>query len=444
MKNTAHKMPPTQKKSKLTGHSKLTLMEAYVMAVGGMIGGGIFSVLGLVLELSGPWAALAFLMAGILTYISGLSYAGLYEEQKVAGGSVAFIHNATGSARTAGHVGWALLIGYIFTNGLYAYTFGHYLANVIGTGELVAESAAIIITLAVVAVNLKGVGESGFTELVTVWGKLIILGALGIFGLMHFDTAKLAVMPDKGPLSALLAAAIIFVAYEGFQLLTYDTDDMEDPERNLRRAMLPSIVTSTAVYVLISISAIMLTSMDELIEKKEVALALAGQTAFGSWGLWIVTLGALFSAASAINATIFAASRLLAILAGMQQVPVWLMKRSKSGLPRRAIISIGIAGGFFAVVSSIEQIVSFASLTFLFVFAIVNFLFARSTSKQNSKVIAYLASFLLVIALLTASTWMYLYRADEFHTAVGITILLVMARTWFVFGSMAAKTETRQ
>src|SRR5690606_6081017 len=122
MKNTVHKTPPTQKKSKLTGHSKLTLMEAYVMAVGGMIGVGIFSVLGLVLELSGPWAAMAFLMAGILTYISGLSYAGLYEEQKVAGGSVAFIHNATGSARTAGHVGWALLVGYIFTNGLYAYT----------------------------------------------------------------------------------------------------------------------------------------------------------------------------------------------------------------------------------------------------------------------------------------------------------------------------------
>ncbi|MEZ4486164.1 MAG: APC family permease [Cyanobacteriota/Melainabacteria group bacterium] len=439
MKGAINLSSQTKEKNKVKSHSKLTLMEAYVMAVGGMIGGGIFSVLGLVLELSGPWAALAFLIAGILTFISGLSYAGLYEEQKVPGGSVAFIHNATGSAKLAGHVGWALLVGYVFTNGLYAYTFGHYLANVIGTGEMVAESAAIIITLAVVAVNLKGVGESGFTEIVTVWGKLLILGALGIFGLMHFDTARLAVMPDKGPLSALLAAAIIFVAYEGFQLLTYDTEDMENPDKNLRRAMLPSIITSTAVYILISLSAIMLTSMSELIEKKEVALALAGQTAFGSWGLWIVTMGALFSAASAINATIFAAARLLAILARMKQVPVWLMKKSESGLPRRAIIVIGIAGGFFAVASSIEQIVSFASLTFLFVFSVVNFLFARSTTKLRSKAVAYTASALLLCALLTASTWMYLYRAEEFHTAIGIAILLVLARIWFIFG---AKTET--
>ncbi|MCA9814433.1 MAG: hypothetical protein KC652_04910, partial [Cyanobacteria bacterium HKST-UBA01] len=111
MKGAINLSSQTKEKNKVKSHSKLTLMEAYVMAVGGMIGGGIFSVLGLVLELSGPWAALAFLIAGILTFISGLSYAGLYEEQKVPGGSVAFIHNATGSAKLAGHVGWALLVG---------------------------------------------------------------------------------------------------------------------------------------------------------------------------------------------------------------------------------------------------------------------------------------------------------------------------------------------
>lgn len=278
---------------------KLTLMESYVMAVGGMIGGGIFSVLGLVLELSGQWACLAFLLAGTLTYISGLSYAGLYEQQKVAGGSVAFIKNETGSSILAGHVGWALLLGYIFTNGLYAYTFGHYFSNVLNAPPIVAPAAAILVSLLVVGVNLKGVGESGTAEVITVWGKLLILGALAIFGLMQFDIQKVTAASDHSPFSALLAAAIIFVAYEGFQLLSYDTEDMENPQKNLRKAMLPSIVTSTVVYVLIAISAIMLTSMDELIAKKEVALAIAGQNAFGSAGLWIVTLGALFSAASA-------------------------------------------------------------------------------------------------------------------------------------------------
>lgn len=425
----------TIKETSEESNHKLTLMEAYVMAVGGMIGGGIFSVLGLVLELSGPWAGLAFLLAGVLTYISGLSYAGLYEEQRIPGGSVAFIQTATGNATLAGHVGWALLIGYIFTNGLYAYTFGHYLSNVLGASPVVAPIAAISITIIVVGINLKGVGESGITEIITVWGKLLILGALAIFGLLHFDSARLVPVHDHGPLSALLAAAIIFVAYEGFQLLTYDTEDMVEPEKNLRKAMLPSIVTSTAVYVLVAISAIMLTSMDTLVEKKEVALALAGQQAFGNWGLWIVTLGALFSAASAINATIFASARLLAILGRMNQVPSWLMEKpdkAKKELPRKAITVIGIAGGFFAVVSSIEQIVSFASLTFLMVFAIVNLLYSRSAKKRSSKLIAMIATGLLTGALATASAWMFFERPDEFFTALAIASILVIARAWFL------------
>lgn len=422
----------TIKESTPPASHKLTLMEAYVMAVGGMIGGGIFSVLGLVLELSGPWAGLSFLIAGVLTYISGLSYAGLYEEQRIPGGSVAFIQSATGNSTLAGHVGWALLIGYIFTNGLYAYTFGHYLSNVVNASPMVAPAAAVLITLIVVGINLKGVGESGITEIVTVWGKLFILGALAIFGLMHFDTARLTEVHDPGPFSALLAAAIIFVAYEGFQLLTYDTEDMVEPEKNLRKAMLPSIITSTGVYVLVAISALMLTSMETLVEKKEVALALAGQQAFGNWGLWIVTLGALFSAASAINATIFASARLLAILGRMNQVPSWLMEKTETELPRRAILVIGIAGGFFAVVSSIEQIVSFASLTFLFVFGIVNLLYSRSAKTKKSKLIALSATGLLFCALVTAATWMFLNRPDEFFTAMSIAAILVIARTWYL------------
>lgn len=417
----------TQKSVKT--HRKLSLMESYVMAVGGMIGGGIFSVLGLVLEISGPWASLSFLIAGALTFITGLSYAGLYEQQKVPGGSVAFIKHATGSDRLAGHCGWALLLGYIFTNGLYAYTFGHYFAHVLNAPGFVAPVAAISITCFIIAVNLVGVGESGFTEIVTVWGKLLILGALGIAGLMQFDMVKITSIPgEHSPWTALLGAAVIYVAYEGFQLLAYDTEDMENPQENLRKAMMPSILTSTAVYVVVALGAIMLTSVPVLLTQKEVALAVAGEHAFGSAGLWIVTVGALFSAASAINATLFASARLLALLAKMKQVPGWLTQQSEDGIPRRAVAIVGIAGGVFAVVSSIEQIVSFASFTFLAVFSIVNVLYALEAKTKKAKIVACSAAFLLTAALLTASTWLALYRFSELVTALAIALAITAGR----------------
>ena len=411
---------------------KLTLMEAYVMAVGGMIGGGIFSVLGLVLEISGPWASLSFLIAGVLTFITGLSYAGLYEQQKVPGGSVAFIKHATGSDKLAGHCGWALLLGYIFTNGLYAYTFGHYFAHVLAAPEWVAPVAAISITCFIIAVNLVGVGESGMTEIITVWGKLLVLGALGLAGLMHFDMVKLTSIGEHSPWTALLGAAIIYVAFEGFQLLTYDTEDMENPQQNLRKAMMPSIITSTVIYVVVALGALMLTSVSTLLSQKEVALAIAGKQAFGNPGLWIVTVGALFSAASAINATLFASARLLVLLAKMNQVPRWLTHQSEDGIPRRAVTIIGIAGGIFAVVSSIEQIVSFASFTFLAVFSIVNVLYALEAKTKRAKITACVAAFFLSAALLTAASWLALYRMNELMTAIGIAAIITVGRIWYL------------
>lgn len=84
-------------------------------------------------------AALSFLIAGVLSFVSGLSYVGLYERQKVVGGSVAFGKHATGDSTLAGHIGWALLVGYVFTNGL-SFTFGHYLAHVLGLSSFVAPA----------------------------------------------------------------------------------------------------------------------------------------------------------------------------------------------------------------------------------------------------------------------------------------------------------------
>jgi amino acid transporter len=386
--------------------------------------------LGLVVEISGHLAPLAFVISGALTFLTGVSYSGLYREYKVPGGEVAFVEEATGSKRIAGHLGWALVLGYIFTNGLYAFTFGHYLANVFGAPSWLSPVAALSITAAILAVNLVGVGSSGKTELVTVWGKILILGGLTAVGIWQFQPEKLQPLVEKGAFSPLIAAAVIFISFEGYQLLAYDVDNMEEPEKNLPRSVLPAIATATLIYVAVALAALLLVSDKTLVEQREVALATVGRAALGSFGLWAVTVAALFSTASAINATLFGTARLAVRLAHEGQMPAFF--RETGGTPRRALTVIAVVGGAFAMLGSIEQIVTFASLTFLAVFATVNFLWGREAGKGYQKALAYAGFAGLALAFVTVVIWLSQNRPSGLLIAAGMVGALALGRWWFV------------
>lgn len=402
------------------------------MAVGGMVGGGIFSVLGLVVQIAGHLAPLAFLIAGILTYVTGCSYAGLYEKFRTSGGSVAFVRHVTGSTILSGHIGWALLLGYIFTNSLYAFTFGHYLANVFGAPAWMPDAAALAITLILLVVNLVGIGESALTAMITVWGKLIILGGVAALGIMHFDATRITPLADHRLVSPLVAAAVIFISFEGFQLLAYDVDDMEEPLRNLRRAMLPAIVTATCVYIAVALACLFIVPEQALIEQKEVALAVAGTNLMGPLGLWAVTVGALFSTMSAINATLFGTARLASTLAEEGELPSWFAAHSQRGVPHIALTVIAIAGGLFALLGTIERIVTFASLMFLLVFAVVNYLFWRTADTRKERLGAGAATIGLSLALVTVAGWLAQNSMNALILSIGITVALAASRLAFV------------
>lgn len=413
---------------------KLSAMESFVMAVGGMIGGGIFSVLGLVVEITGNLAPLSFLIAGVLTTITACSYAGLYEKFKTAGGSIAFVRSVCGNSRLAGHLGWALILGYIFTSSLYAFTFAHYLTHVFAAPDWVANASALGISIVLLLVNLIGIGESATTAVVTVWGKLAILGVLAALGIYHFAPSKFGAVTHYGPASPLIAAAVVFIAFEGFQLLAYDVDDMVEPQKNLRPTMLWAVATVTFVYVAVSVSALMLVSEQELLQKKEIALAIAGKNALGPAGLWMVTVGALFASMSAINATLFGTARLAAELAETKELPSWFAARTKSGVPHLSVTFIAVAGGIFALLGTIERIVTFASLVFLVIFAVVNMLYCKEATTNLARLLAGLASAGLAAAFVTVVIWLAYNERDSLLLSICVALVLGIARYMFLSG----------
>ena len=106
------------------------------------------------------------------------------------------------------------------------------------------------------AINLVGAKTSGGVELGVVAVKLAILALFAAVGLPRHR--RLAFLPlfDKGAPTPLAAVALIFVAYEGFELIPNAVDEMENPQRNLRRAIVIAILVTTAIYVVVAVMAL--------------------------------------------------------------------------------------------------------------------------------------------------------------------------------------------
>lgn len=351
--------------------SKLDFNGAWSMAVGGMIGGGIFSTLGIVVSIAGAWAWLSFLVAGLIAFSTGYSYVKLAAYYGEGGGAFTFLRkiNAKGFA---GSLSWVLIVGYVLTNAVYAFTFGQYLGHVLNLGYWFTRVAALAIIALFIGLNLRGVGEVGNVEVLLVWFKLVILLGLAGWGLARWQPSMLSQgVPNEGIGAALFGAASVFMAYEGFQLLSYDYDDIKDPNKTLPRVVLSAIVVVIIVYIVVALGTPMLIGADQVVQHKEVALAIAGQEALGTAGLVAITLAAAFSTGSAINSTLFATARLVYTVAEDGELPAALDHRNHASIPDRAVIVLGLAAALLATAGSITTLVEAASLAFLFTFAVV-------------------------------------------------------------------------
>lgn len=359
-----------------TAKQGLGFNAAWAMAVGGMIGGGIFATLGVVIEVAGQWAWASFLIGGVIALATGHSYAALTVEIGKPGGVYRFLREL-GYARVARWSAWVLVLGYTLTVAVYAYTFGAYMANAFDGPVWLPQAMAALSILVLAGVNLLGVGEASAVEIVAVWGKLAILAALAGFGLWRWNTAELALADPPGWLGAVVGAGTVFMAYEGFQLLAYDYDEMRDRERLLPRVMPIAILTATIVYIALALGTPMLIGAQAIVDQREISLAEAGRAAAGTLGFVAVTVAAAFSTGSAINATLFATARLAKSVAQEGEMPALFAKADKEGVPYAGVLLISGVALVLALFGGLDELVKGASIVFLGVFGLVNLIALR-------------------------------------------------------------------
>ena len=413
----------------------LGLKELIAMGLGGMVGGGIFSVLGLSVSEAGHAAPLAFALGGIIALLTGLSYARLGVSFHSDGGSFTYLEKAFSNTTIAGLGGWLLMAGYIGTLALYAYTFGTYGSAMLGSGDQHSAMRHLLasgVLLTFLGINLYGVRAAGSTEVVIVLVKMLILALFAIVGLFYVKPDHLLPVFDSGAGGLLMGAALIFVAYEGFELIPNAVNEMESPQRDLGRAIVISVLLTTLTYILVSLVAVGNLLPDEIARYKEYALAVAAKPFLGHAGFVLIGLGALLSTASAINATLFGTARLGKVMAEDRALPcVFALQERSKAIPWVSLLIITGVTLAFVNLADLAVISSFASSTFLLIFAAVNLAAIRLRAKIGLALCIPLSG--LSLALLS---WLvlcvYLWRNDYRSLLwMGAFYLAIMAAELF-------------
>ena len=378
---------------------KFGLKELIAIGVGGMIGGGIFSVMGLAVGITGNAVPLAFLLGGILALIMGYSYAKLAVAFHSDGASFTYLEYAFPKHRFIGAItGWTVIIGYIGTLALYAFTFGSYGAELLGESDgMVRQILSVGIVLLFMMINLIGTSTLGKTEDLIVYGKLILLGLLAFAGLQSVEVEKMQPLFDHGVLSVFMAAALIFVAYEGFQLITNGVCETADPHKNIPRGIYGSIAIVTLIYVVLSLVAVGSLSEAELVAAEEYALAVAAEPSMGNAGRILVSIAALLATSSAINATLFGASRMMAEMASEHEMPQAFSFRNREEVPWIAVVVMAVLTIAFTYFGSLELIAAFSSLTFLLVSLAINIANYRLRHKTKANIYYIILGSLLLL-----------------------------------------------
>jgi len=376
-------------------NKKLGLLELVAIALGGMVGGGIFTILGISVSMIGNLTPVAIVIGGLIATLAAYSYIKLGVYYMDEGATYSFYKRTYPSSKFApAIIGWFVIFGYISTLALYAYTFSSYAISSTGFADnlWIRKGVALGVIALFTSVNVWSVNGMGKIEDLMVYTKLVVLIFISYVLIQHGTTDfktfldNMAMDAEKSSvLSILIVASITFVAYEGFQLVINAVKEMTNPKKNIPRAIYAAIFLAILIYLVISIGALFAIPVENTIKDKEYALAAGAGVVLGKLGTNLVILGAVLATSSAISGTVFGSSRQMAVIAEDGFLPEYLSKR-KNQIPANAILTMAAAAGLLIMVGGLQIILEFGSITFLlvsFLMAIANYKIREKTNSSS-------------------------------------------------------------
>ncbi|MFT3742458.1 MAG: APC family permease [Gammaproteobacteria bacterium] len=352
---------------------KISLIGAIAISVGGMIGAGIFSILGVVAQAAGAAMWISFLIGGIIALFSTYSYAKLGAKFPSAGGAVEFLVQGWGKGIISGGINSFMWLGYIIAIALYAQGFAAYGITFLHhpATPLLTKSIACAVVILFALINMLGAGSVGKAETFIVAVKLSILVLFAAVGLFFIHPDNLSPTHYQNIAHIFFGTGVLFIGYEGFGLITNAAANMHNPQKNLPKALYLSVFLVIVIYLAVSIAVIGNLSIHEIYVSRDFALAQAAKPFLGTIGFKLIAIAALFSTASAINATLFGGANVSYMIARDGELPKVFDRTAWRDASGGLIITTALVL-VFILFFDLAGIAMMGSGAFLLIYAAVN------------------------------------------------------------------------
>ncbi len=373
-------MVTTERRTRATGtdmsedndyeSGSLSLWSTVAMGTGVMIGAGIFALTGQVAELAGPLFPLAFVAAAAISGFSAYSYIKVSSEYPSAGGIAMILKKAYGPTMVTGAAALMMALSMVINESLVARTFATYALRPFGLqgDSLLVPGIALAVVAVSLTINLAGneaVGRVAQLTAVLKIGGIVLFALVGIWASgLTFEAASGGWVEDTDLGGFLAGTALGILAFKGFTTITNSGAEVEKPEKNVGRAIALSLLVCLAVYVLVTLAVGGALDIGQIVAAKDYALAEAARPALGEIGVWATVAIALIATGSGILASMFAVSRMLAMLTKMELIP-----HSHFGLPGRVqhhtLVYVAVVAAALAAFMDLGRIASMGAFLYL-------------------------------------------------------------------------------
>ncbi len=465
----------------------LGVFTVTMVGVGAMIGAGIFVLTGIAAGVAGPALILAFAANGIVTLLTAMAYAELGSAIPEAGGGYLWVKQGL-PGPNAFLAGWMSWFAHAVAGSLYALGFAAYFAfmlNALGVESVLGippesiffeKGLAIIIALAFVGINFKGVSETGLAGNIITVAKIIIIlffiasGLWVIFGNPSISTAKFVPLVPEGFGGIFTAMGLTYIAFEGYEIIVQAGEEVKNPKKNIPRAVFWSLAIVIPIYILVGIVCIGATTPEFLFQALnelggeipagvsgadpnwqilghlgEVGLAVAA-TEFMPLGTVLLVIGGLLSTMSALNATTFSSTRVSFAMGRDKNLPDFFgMINAKTRTPYLALLASGGLIIFVALTLPIHDVAAATDIMFLLLFLQVNVAIITIRRKYGDKLdYGFLIPFFPVMPVIAIIMMIGIAFFLFFHSPIALLYVTAWIGAGFSIYYFYAKGRERE
>ncbi|MBR9910238.1 MAG: APC family permease [Gammaproteobacteria bacterium] len=416
----------------------LTLSGTVMLGTGVMIGAGIFALTGQMAEMTGVLFPLAFLAAAVVVAFSAYSYVKISNAYPSAGGIGMYLHKAYGDSLSTAFNALLMYFSMVIAQSFLARTFGSYTMQLFGgdeSGRMVPLLGVALIVFAFI-VNLLSnrfiQRVAGFIGVLKITG-ILVFGVAGVWvaDSLAIDFGYTGDTETTG--NFLGATALGILAFKGFTTIANSGSEVVDPKRNVGRAIVISIIACVIIYTLVGFSVASNLTLEEIIATRDYSLAAAARPALGEYGLWFTVAIAMMATAGGILASIFAVSRMLAMLTEMNLVPHRHFSMPGS-IQKHTLVYTVVLGVFLTAFFDLSRIAALGIVFYLVMdiaihWGVVRYLAVEVNASRWVPMLAITFDLLVLIGFVSVKL-----NTDPLVLGVALVAMLLIAagELWFL------------